>query len=108
METILPLVIQLISGAAGGGIVGNLVKTVGMSMVSKMLLGGAGGLIGGAAASGAGPLGGLLGGVLGMAGGGDAAGGMDLGSIIGQVAGGAVGGGALTGIGGMLAGMMKK
>ena len=107
METILPLIIQLVSGAAGGGIVGNLVKTVGMSMISKMLLGGAGGLIGGGA-MGAGPLGGILGGILGMGATGDAAGGLDLGAILGQVAGGAVGGGALTGIGGLLAGMMKK
>ncbi|MGB7286896.1 MAG: hypothetical protein WBC71_08190 [Salaquimonas sp.] len=108
MEAILPIILQVISGAAGGGIVGNLVKTVGMSMISKMLLGGVGGLAGGALATGSGPLGGLLGGVLGMAGGGDAAGGMDMGSILGQVAGGAVGGGALTGIGGLIAGMMKK
>ena len=107
MDVILPLIIQLVSGAAGGGIVGNLVKTVGMSMISKMLLGGAGGLVGGGA-MGAGPLGSILGGILGMGATGDAAGGLDLGSIIGQVAGSAVGGGALTGIGGLLAGMMKK
>ncbi len=107
LETLLPLVIQLVSGAAGGGIVGNLVKTVGMSMVSKMLLGGAGGLIGGGA-MGAGPLGGILGGLLGMGATGEPAAGMDMGAILGQIAGGAVGGGALTGIGGILANMMKK
>ena len=39
---------------------------------------------------------------------GDMAGGLDMGNILAQVAGGAVGGGALTGIGGMLANMMKK
>ncbi len=104
MEALIPLIIQAVSGAAGGGIVASLVKQVGMSMISKLLLGGAGGIIGGGLASGAGPLGGLLGG----AATGDVAGGMDMGSIIGQIAGGAVGGGALTGIGGLLAGMMKK
>ena len=108
---IIPLVIQFLSGSAGGGIVGNLMKNVDMGMLAKVLLGGVGGLVGGGAVSGAGPLG-SLGGLLGMGasmmGGGDAAGGLDIGSIIGQVAGGAVGGGALTGIGGLLASMMKK
>lgn len=108
MEALIPIILQVVSGAAGGGIVGGLIKTVGMSMIKKMLLGGAGGLVGGAVATGAGPLGGLLGGLTGMAAGGDASTGMDMGGIIGNLAGGAVGGGALTGIGGMLAGMMKK
>ena len=107
MEALLPIILQVVSGAAGGGIIGNLVKTVGGSMIQKLLLGGVGGLAGGAATTGAGPLGGMLGGLLG-AGGGDAASGMDMGSIIGNLAGGAVGGGALTGIGGLLTGMMKK
>jgi hypothetical protein len=102
MEALLPLIIQAVSGAAGGGIVGSLVKQVGMSLLPKLLAGGVGGLLGGAAASGAGPIADLLG-MASQAG----SGGM-LDGIIGQVAGGAVGGGALTGIGGLLAGMMKK
>ena len=60
MEALLPIILQVVSGAVGGGIVGNLIKTVGMSMISKMLLGGAGGLLGGAVATGAGPLGGMM------------------------------------------------
>ncbi len=104
IEALIPLIIQAISGAAGSGIVGNLIKTVGMKFVTKLILGAIGGVAGGSIASGAGPLDGLLGGLMA----GDARSGMDMGSILTQVAGGAVGGGALTGIGGILANMMKK
>lgn len=104
IEALIPLIIQAISGAAGSGIVGNLIKTVGMKFVAKLILGAIGGVAGGSIASGAGPLDGLLGGLMA----GDARSGMDMGGILTQVAGGAFGGGALTGIGGILANMMKK
>lgn len=97
MEALIPIIIQLISGVAGGGVVGSMLKNEAMSMLPKLLAGGVGGLGGGAAL--AGPIASMLGG--------DASG-LDLASIIGNVGGGLVGGGALTGIAGALMGAMKK
>ena len=75
METIIPLIIQAISGAAGGGIVGNLVKSAGMTLLPKLIAGAVGGVGGNAA------LGGIIGPLLGAA----AGGGLDISSIISQV-----------------------
>ena len=94
----IPLIIQAISGAAGGGIVGNLVKQAGMALLPKLIAGALGGVGGGQL------LGGALGGMLG----GDAAGGMDIGNILGQVYQRRRGGGVLTAIAGMVMGAMKK
>ena len=98
METLLPLIIQAISGAAGGGIVGNLVKTAGMALLPKLLAGAVGGIGGGQ----------LLGGALSAMLGGDAAGGMDIGNILGQVISGGAGGGVLTALASVVMGAMKK
>jgi hypothetical protein len=96
METILPLIIQAISGAAGGGIVGNLVKSAGMALLPKLLAGAVGGIGGNAA------LGGILANTLGSAGG------LDLMGIISQVISGGLGGGVLTALAGVVMGAMKK
>ena len=95
METIIPLIIQAVSGMVGGGVVGSLVKNAAMTMLPKLLAGGLGGI------GGASILGGLLGG-------GDASSMMDMGSLISNVGGGLLGGGALSGIAGMVMGAMKK
>jgi len=90
---LLPLIINLISGAAGGNVAGALMK--------KFSLGGLGNSI-------VGILGGGLGGqLLGMAGlgGGE---GMDLGGILSSVAGGGVGGGVLMAIIGVIKNAMNK
>jgi hypothetical protein len=94
MQALLPIIIQAISGAAGGGIIGNLVKSAGMALLPKLIAGALGGIGGGQL------LGGALGGLLG----GDAAGGMDIGNILGQVISGGAGGGILTAIAGMVMG----
>ena len=96
METILPLIIQALSGAAGGGIVGNLIKTAGMALLPKLLAGAVGGIGGNAA------IGGVLANVLGSAGG------LDLMGIISQVISGGIGGGVLTALAGVVMGAMKK
>jgi hypothetical protein len=96
METILPLIIQAISGAAGGGIVGNLVKSAGMALLPKLLAGAVGGIGGNAA------LGGILASALGSAGG------LDVMGIISQVISGGLGGGVLTALAGVVMGAMKK
>ncbi len=93
MEALLPIIIQLISGAAGGNIVGKL--------FSKLSLGTAGNSIAGILGGG---LGGQLLGMANMAG----SGGMDLAGIISQVAGGGVGGGVLMVIIGLVKRMLGK
>ena len=47
MTTMLPLLIQLISGAAGSNIVGKLLKNLNLSKVLSTVLGGVGGGLGG-------------------------------------------------------------
>lgn len=95
MEDWLPIIIQLLSGAAGGNIAGKLLKNLDLGTLGNSLAGILGGGIGGQ----------LLG-MLGMATGGD--GGMDLTSILGSVAGGGVGGGVLMSIIGVVKNMMNK
>ncbi|NLS79267.1 MAG: hypothetical protein GXY76_18620 [Chloroflexi bacterium] len=95
METILPLIIQLVSGAAGGNIIAALIKKLDLGPVGNSIAG----ILGGA-------LGGQLLGMLGV--GGAAAGGLDLGSILSSVAGGGVGGGVLMAIVGLIKQAMAK
>lgn len=77
MEALLPLIINLLGGAAGGNIAGALLKNLSLGTLGNSLAG----ILGGGVASQVLP--GLLG----------AAGGMDLAGILTQVASGAGGGG---------------
>lgn len=95
MESLLPLIIQLISGAAGGNIAGALLKNISLGTVGNSIAG----ILGGA--GGAQVLGPLLGGVLGAGGGG-------MGDILTQVASGGVGGGVLMAIIGVLKSLLAK
>jgi hypothetical protein len=95
MEDWLPIIIQLLSGAAGGNIVGKLMKNLDLGTLGNSLAGILGGGVGGQ----------LLG-MMGMATGGD--GGMDVTSILGSVAGGGVGGGVLMSVIGVVKSMMNK
>jgi len=110
---IVPLLIQLISGAAGGNIAGTLLKNLPLSKILQTVLGGVGGGlgglllsvlgVGGAAAAGVDPAG------VDPVGAGDVAGavgGLDLGSILQGVGGGGAGGGILVAIVGMIKKMM--
>ena len=83
MSNVVALIIQLISGAAGGNIAGSVLKQYDLGTLGNSIAGIIGGGIGGQ--------------VLSMVlGGGAAAGGnLDIGSIIAQIAGGGVGGGIL-------------
>ena len=80
METWLPIIIQLISGAVGGIGAGAALKNQSLGTIGNAIAG----VVGGG-------LGGQLLGLLGVA----AGGGMDVGSIAGSVAGGGVGGAVL-------------
>lgn len=94
METWLPIIIQLISGAVGGNIAGSLMKKDSLGTVGNSIAG----ILGGG-------LGGQLLGLLGLSTGG---GGLDVGSIIGSVAGGGVGGGVLMAIIGLIKKTLAK
>ncbi len=94
METWLPIIIQLISGAVGGNIAGSLMKKDSLGTVGNSIAG----ILGGG-------LGGQLLGLLGLSTGG---GGLDVGSIIGSVAGGGVGGGVLMAIIGLIKKALAK
>jgi hypothetical protein len=94
----LPIIISLLSGAAGGNIAGKLLKNLDLGPAINSILGILGGGIGGQ----------ILG-WLGL-GGGAAVGGasVDLASIISSIAGGGVGGGALMAIIGAIKKAMGK
>jgi hypothetical protein len=95
MESLLPLLMQLGSGAIGGNVAGKAMPDNSLGTLGNTIAGIAGGGIGGT----------LLSTVLGSAASG---GGMGLGSIISQVAGGGVGGGALMIAIGIIRKMMSK
>jgi uncharacterized membrane protein YeaQ/YmgE (transglycosylase-associated protein family) len=82
----LGLLIQLISGLAGGNVAGSMLKDKSLGTIGNSLAGLVGGGLGGQ----------ILMALLGL--GTDGASGLDLGSIIAQIAGGGVGGAVLTAI----------
>ncbi len=94
METWLPIIIQLVSGAVGGNVAGALLKKLSLGTIGNSIVG----ILGGG-------LGGYLLSLLGVATG---AGGMDVTGIIGSIAGGGVGGGALMAIVGVIKNAMSK
>ena len=94
MDKLLPLIIQLVSGAVGGNAAGALMKKLSLGT----LLNSVAGIVGGG-------LGGQLLGMLGLQ---TTTGGMDLASVIGNIAGGGVGGGVLMAIVGLIKSAMAK
>ncbi len=88
MEALMPLIINLISGAVGGNVVGAVLKKLSLGTVGNSLAGIVGGGLGGQ--------------ILGMLGGGGLEG------IVGQLASGGAGGGALMVIIGLIKKMMSK
>jgi len=93
MEEYLPLIIQLISGAAGGNLVAKLLPKLNLGTLGNSISG----ILGGG-------LGGTLLGMLGLA----TDGGMDLSGILSSVAGGGVGGGIIMAIIGAIKSAMAK
>jgi uncharacterized membrane protein YeaQ/YmgE (transglycosylase-associated protein family) len=90
METWLPIVIQLISGAIGGNVAGSLLKNQSLGTVGNSIAG----IVGGG-------LGGVILRAIGIA---VSGGGADVGSIVGSVAGGGVGGAVIM----IIVGLIKK
>jgi hypothetical protein len=100
--TVISLIISLISGAAGGNIVGTLLKQFNLGPLGNSLAGIIGGGLGGqllAMLAGGGV-------ATGAAGSPDVAGGLDIGTIVSQIVGGGVGGGVLMVIVGFIRQMM--
>lgn len=93
----LSLIIQLLSGAAGGNIAGSLLKNQSLGPIGNTLAGVVGGGLGGQILNSALGLGKVA-----------AASGMDIGTIVSQVAGGGVGGGVLMIVVGILKKMLAK
>ena len=94
MENLLPLIIQLVSGAVGGNAAGSLMKNLSLGTVGNSLVGILGGGIGGQ--------------VLGMLGIASGGGELDIAGIVGSIASGGVGGGVLLAVIGMIKKAMAK
>lgn len=90
------LIISLISGAAGGNIVGRVLKNLDLGPVGNSVAGILGGGLGSQILAALG------------AGGAEAAAGTDMGSIISSIASGGVGGGVLMAIVGIIKSAMAK
>ncbi len=97
MEQLIPLVIQLIGGAAGGNVVGALLKNANLSAILRTILGVVGGVGGGQLAALLPMLQGLLGDQAGTGG-----------QILGNAGTSAIGGALLTGIVGLIKQSMDK
>jgi hypothetical protein len=102
MNTLLPIIIQIITGIIGGQAVGAAIKTAAMGQLPK-ILGGAIGGVGGAAI-----LGSLLGHGVDPTAAAAATGGLGSALNLQNIVGGAGGGAILTGILGAVMGAMKK
>ncbi|TLU66879.1 hypothetical protein FE810_05075 [Thalassotalea litorea] len=92
---LIPLIIQLVSGAVGGNLTGAIFQKISLGTLGNSILGILGGGLGGQLLS-----------MVGISLGGD--GSLDLASIIGSVAGAAVGGGALMTIVGFIRSLLSK
>lgn len=93
-ETLINVIIQLVSGAIGGNAVGAGVKKFTLGPIGNSIAGAIGGLGGGQ----------LLQMILGAgaAAGGASAGGLDVGGLVGQIVGGGAGGAILTFVVGLI------
>lgn len=114
MEAIIPILVQLIAGGAGGNVIGQVVKSLNMGPIGNSIIGAIGGVAATWLAGMIPGLDGLVGAAASMAGdaagaGADAAaGGLDIGALLGQGATGLVGGGVLTAIAGLVKSQMAK
>ena len=108
METLVPIIVQLVAGAVGGGVLGQVLKAVNLGTVGNLIAGALGGVGGTWLATMIPGLDGLVSGAGSMAadGGADAMAGLDMSALLGQGATGLIGGGLLTAIAGLVKNMM--
>jgi hypothetical protein len=105
MEVIVPILVQLIAGGAGGNVIGQLAKSLNLGTAGNSIVGAVGGLAGTWLAGMVPGLDSLVGATAGAAG---VAGGFDIGALAGQGVTGLVGGGILTAIAGLIKSSMAK
>lgn len=101
MEVLVPILVQLIAGGAGGNVIGQLAKNLSLGTTGNSIAG----AIGGLAVTW---LAGKIPGLDTLVGAASGAGGLDFGALAGQGATGLVGGGALTAIVGIIKSAMAK
>ncbi|HWV19945.1 MAG TPA: hypothetical protein VN036_02855 [Devosia sp.] len=101
MEVLVPILVQLIGGGAGGNVIGQLAKNLSLGTSGNTIVGAIGGLV-------VTWLAGRIPGLDTLVGAAAGTGGMDLGALAGQGAAGLVGGGALTAIVGIVKSAMAK
>lgn len=105
MDVIVPILVQLIAGGAGGNIIGQLAKKLNLGTLGNSLVGAIGGVAGTWLAGMIPGLDDLVGAAAGAAG---TAGGLDIGALAGQGVTGLVGGGLLTVIAGLVKSAMAR
>lgn len=110
MEAIVPLLVQLIAGGAGGNVIGQVIKSLNLGPVGNSIAGAVGGLAATWLATKIPGLDGLVGMASTAAADGTtaAAGGLNGGALAGQAVTGLVGGGILTAIAGAIKSSMAK
>jgi hypothetical protein len=101
MEVLVPLLVQLIAGGAGGNVIGQLAKNLNLGTAGNSIVGAIGGLAGTWLA-------GMIPGLDTLVGAAASTGGLDIGALAGQGATGLVGGGVLTAIAGIIKSAMAK
>ncbi|MBO9587314.1 hypothetical protein [Devosia sp.] len=101
MEVLVPLLVQLIAGGAGGNVIGQLAKNLNLGTTGNSIVGAIGGLAGTWLA-------GMIPGLDTLVGAAAGTGGLDIGALAGQGATGLVGGGVLTAIAGIIKSAMAK
>lgn len=106
MEAIVPILVQLIAGGAGGNVLAQVIKSLNLGPAGNTIVGALGGIAGTWLASMVPGLDGLVGSAAAATGG--TAGGLDIGALVGQGATGLVSGGILTAIVGAVKSAMAK
>lgn len=101
MEVLVPLLVQLIAGGAGGNVIGQLAKNLNLGTTGNSIVGAIGGLAGTWLA-------GMIPGLDTLVGAAAGTGGLDIGALAGQGATGLIGGGVLTAIAGIIKSAMAK
>lgn len=105
MDVIVPILVQLIAGGAGGNVIGQLARQLNLGTAGNTIVGAIGGLAGTWLAGMVPGLDTLVGAATSAPG---TAGSIDLGALAGQGAAGLVGGGLLTAIAGIIKSAMAK
>lgn len=105
MEVIIPLLVQLVAGGAGGNAIGQIVKNLSLGTAGNSIAGAIGGVLTTWLASQIPGLDGLVGAAVGAA---TSGGGLDIGALAGQGVSGLAGGGILTAIVGAIKSAMAK